>query len=77
MIYRYHYQIEFQRRGNKFCKGIKTYTVESLQEDYENALINEVILQFLREYNDKSYVGRYTIKRIDFLCCEAIKGGNR
>jgi Zn/Cd-binding protein ZinT len=70
VIYCYHYQIEFQRRGNRFCKEIKNYYTESLEPDYENALIGEVIIQFLREYNEKSYVGKYTIKRVDFVRCE-------
>lgn len=70
MTYIYHYQIEFQKRGIKFCKEIKNYCVESLQPDYENALISEVILKFLREMNEKNYVGEYTIKRIDFVGCE-------
>lgn len=70
MTYIYHYQIEFQKRGNKFCKEIKNYCAESLQPDYENTLISEVILKFLREMNEKSYIGEFTIKRIDFIGCE-------
>lgn len=74
MIYRYHYQVEFQKRGNKFCKEIKNYQVESFEPDFENALINEVILQFLRQYNGKSYVGEYSIEKISFIGCEKQEG---
>ena len=70
MIYNYHYQIEFQKRGNKFCKEIMSYCVKSLEPDYENALLSEVVLKFLREMNGKSYIGEYTIKRVDFVRCE-------
>ena len=75
MIYFYYYQIEFQKRGNKFCKEIKNYCIESLEPDYENALIGEVILKFLRDMNEKSYVGKFTIKRIDFIRCEIKEAG--
>ena len=70
MVYCYHYQVEFQKRGNKFCKEIKNYQVESFEPDFENALINEVILQFLRNFNNKSYVGEYSIEKISFIGCE-------
>lgn len=70
MVYCYHYQVEFQKRGNKFCREIKNYQVESFEPDFENALINEVILQFLRNYNGKSYVGEYSIEKISFIGCE-------
>lgn len=70
MIYNYHYQIEFQKRGNQFCKEIMSYCVKSLEPDYENALLSEVVLKFLREMNGKSYIGEYTIKRVDFVRCE-------
>jgi hypothetical protein len=70
VIYCYHYQVEFQKRGVKFCKEIKNYCAESLEPDYENALISEVVLKFLREMNEKSYIGEFAIKRIDFVRCE-------
>ena len=38
MIYCYHYQVEFQKRGNKFCREIKNYQVESFEPDSENDL---------------------------------------
>lgn len=74
MIYCYHYQIEFQKRGIKYCKELKNYQVISMQPDYENALIGEAVLEFLREYNEKSYIGKYTITRIDFVRCEKQEG---
>lgn len=69
-IYRYYYEMGIKQRGNRFNAEIKNYCIESLQHDYENALINEIIVQFLRECNEKSYIGKYTIKYVKFIKCE-------